>query len=78
MKSNDTTVVVLIATILIFLGLMGFSGWGMMGYGYGMMSWFSSPFFFFNWIICILIIIALVILIAWLFKQFTRDERRRK
>ncbi|MEK6888845.1 MAG: hypothetical protein AABW80_01925 [Nanoarchaeota archaeon] len=74
MKNSETitTVVIVLLLVIIFSGLFG--GFGMMGYsGYGgMMNW-TYPGFGFMWIFgslfMILILVALVLLIAWLVKQ---------
>lgn len=51
----------------------GCPGWGMMSGAYG----YGSGFIF-GWIFMVLVVVALVLLIIWLIKQLTHDNRRRK
>ena len=69
---NETLILVIIGAVvlaLLFTGV-GFGGYGGMmsmmygGYGSGMML--------FGWIYGILILVALILLIMWLFKQIQR------
>lgn len=69
-KNNDLTTIV-IAVIGIFLvlslgaNMIGFSGMGMMGYGFGTM-------WLFGWLFMILVIITLVLFIVWLIKEIQK------
>jgi hypothetical protein len=69
--------------IVIFLALIFFSSFGMMGFGYSgghMMNWFYPGFSFmwiFGWLFMILIIIVLVLLIIWLMKQLQHKGGKR-
>lgn len=71
--TNEITVVLVVLLVFAILGGV-FSP--MTGIGYGMMGW-SSPFFFFGWIICALVIVALALFILWLFKQLSGEEHAR-
>jgi len=66
---NEAWIVVVVAVIVLFFVL---SGLGFGGYG-GMMSmmygYFGSGMMFFGWLYGLLVLVALVLLIVWLFKQ---------
>ena len=71
MRENNTLIIV----IAVILALLLFGGFGMMGYGGGMMSGFYSGFGFmwlFMTALWILILVALVLFIAWLVKQLQK------
>ena len=69
---NETLILVIfgaIALALLFTGV-GFGGYGgMMGMMYG---GYGSGMMFFGWLYGILILVALVLLIVWLFKQIQK------
>ena len=66
---NEAWIVAIVAVIVLFFVL---SGLGFGGYG-GMMSmmygYFGSGMMFFGWLYGLLVLVALVLLIVWLFKQ---------
>lgn len=79
-NENNMAVWVVVIVLIIFLI---FGGFGMMGFGnyrYGMMNRFYPSGFGFMWIsmsfIWILVIIALVLLIAWLVRQLQMPKHR--
>ena len=74
MKNETLLMWILGLVVLLFL----FGGFGMMGfggtYGYGgmmsmMYGYFGSGMMFFGWLYGLLVLVALVLLIVWLFKQ---------
>ena len=68
-------IIVLVVIVAAVLLLSVFSP--MMGFGYGMMGWLA-PSFFFGWIICLLIIVALVLFIIWLVRQLGDDAHKKQ
>ncbi|MEK6840640.1 MAG: hypothetical protein AABX79_01675 [Nanoarchaeota archaeon] len=68
MKNETLILVILGAVVMAFL----FTGVGFGGYG-GMMSMmygsYGGGMMFFGWIYGILIFVALILLVVWLFKQ---------
>lgn len=77
MDNKNILVWVLALVVLLFL----FSGFGMMGfggtYGYsGMMGMmygtYGTGMMFFGWLFGILVLVALVLLITWLFQQIQK------
>lgn len=72
MKNNETImwIVIAIAVILVF------SGFGMMGFPFGGMMYGSFGFPLFGWLFMILITVALVFLIIWLFQQIQNPRKR--
>ena len=67
----------------IFVSLLSFVsadtrsyGCGMFGFS-GMMGGYGTGWMFFGWIFWILILVALVLLIAWLIKQIQKPNKRR-
>ena len=70
MKDNSTIAVIVIAVVLFFLlsgSMMWFPFMGGMGYGY-----YNGGMNVFGWIFMSLVLIALVLLIAWLIKQIQK------
>ncbi|MFH1325373.1 MAG: hypothetical protein ABIH49_01210 [archaeon] len=80
MKNNETIMWILIAIAVIVV----FSGFGAMrfgSYGYGgmrgmMYGGYGSGMMFFGWLYGILILVALVLFIVWLFKQIQNPKRK--
>jgi len=67
---------------LFLLGGFGMFGYGNTSYGYGgmmgmMYGNYGSGMMFFGWIYGILITVALVFLIIWLWQQIQNPRRRR-
>lgn len=63
-----------IAVLLLLFGGYGMMGYGRIGYGFGgmmgmMYGIYGSGMMFFGWIYGILVLVALVLFIIWLFKQ---------
>ena len=73
MKNNETALWILVVIIIVLF----FSGFGMMGFGGSMMSWmfgYNYGFMpFFGWTYMLLITVALVLLIVWLFQQIQKQ-----
>jgi len=69
MKNQNLIIgIVIVVLVLLFFGGFG----GMMGWNYGimgMMYGYDSGMWIFGWIYMILVSVALVLLIVWLFKQ---------
>ncbi len=82
MKNNETLmwILIAIAVIVVFsgFGAMRFSG----SYGYGgmmnmMYGSYGGGMMFFGWLYGILILIALVLFIVWLWNQIQNPRKRK-
>ncbi|MBI2451777.1 hypothetical protein HYV50_01720 [Candidatus Pacearchaeota archaeon] len=72
---NEEVIIIILAVVLALFLFSSLSGFGMMSYlpGYRMMSGFSYGFMpIFAWLFMLLVVIALVLLIAWLVKQLQK------
>lgn len=72
MKNNDSFIWIIIAiAALLLVGSFGFGGfgYGMMGMMYGT---YGSGMMFFGWLFGVLTLVALVLLIIWLYKQIQK------
>ena len=76
MKNDNTLIIVVIIILVLFL----FGGFGMMGFGGGMINSFYGGFGFmwFGWLFMILITIALVLFILWIVKQLQNSGGKRR
>ena len=84
-SDNQTAIVILIiVAALVLFGFAGFGGYGMMGRGYGgygsnlmcgMMGGIWCYWSSFGFVIQILIVIALVLFIFWLYRQLNGGKR---
>jgi uncharacterized membrane protein len=69
MKNENLVIgIIVLALILLFFGGFGMMGWG----SYGMMGYAWPGMWLFGWLFMALIIVALVLLIAWLIKQLKK------
>ncbi|MBS3092868.1 hypothetical protein J4466_05620 [Candidatus Pacearchaeota archaeon] len=77
MKDNQIITWVIVAIVVLFIAsmltspMLSYSGYGMMGAGFGTM-------WLFGWLFMILIIVALVLLIMWMIKQLQIGNGKRK
>ena len=74
MKKEEQTIIWIVIALVV---LLFFSGFGMMGFGYGgmmnmMYGNYGFGFGIFNFLINILITIGIVLLIVWLIKQIQK------
>ena len=74
-NQNNTWIIVIIATIILFFL---FSGFGMMGFGSMMGNYSFSGMWIFGFLFMSLILIALFLFIIWLIKQLQTSPGRRK
>jgi len=74
MKSEKIIWTIIIVVVAVFLlnSLFGMGrGYGMMDYGYGSMMAFG-------WLFGLLVTIALILLIIWLWQQIEQKDKKRK
>ena len=82
MKDKNLLFWILGTVVVLFaLGGFGMFGYGNASYGYGgmmnmMYGSYGGGMMFFGWIYGILILIALVLFIAWLWQQIQNPRRR--
>ena len=77
MEAHMTSEVIIVIVVIVAVALFASVFSPMMGFRYGMMGWFA-PSFFFGWIICLLIIVALVLFIIWLVRQLGEDTNKKQ
>ena len=72
MKSEKIiwTIVIVVVAVFLLNSLFG-RGYGMMGYGYGSMMAFG-------WLFGLLVTVALILLIVWLWQQIEDKNKKRK
>ena len=81
MKNNDKNLLfwILGAVVVLFLlGGFGMFGYRSSGYGYGGMMYGFSGMWIFGGLFMVLILVALVLLIVWLWNQIQNPRSRRK
>ena len=74
MKSEKIiwTIVIVVVAVFLLSSLFGMGrNYGMMGYGYGSMMAFG-------WLFGLLVTIALILLIIWLWQQIEQKDKKRK
>lgn len=73
---GEKRILIIVLVLIVVLSLFG--GFGIMGFGRGMMGGYYGGFYLFNEIINILIIVLVILGIYWLIKNINFDRRRKR